>query len=175
MSDQPPIDQLAEIHMAAKRLRSEIPSPDSGRIDNWIDQISSVYNRLQHIAVDGDASSEQVGLAMDAREILANALADAIWLRPSDLTLLVMLRELHYLYQEDNVRFALARALATCEPCPQWVSDLVVTDPNQLKEYMKTLDESRVAELRELYSDYQEQEVFEQLLRVAPDAKPNIG
>lgn len=61
MNDQPSKDQLAEIHMAAKRLGSEIPSPDSGRIDIWIDEISSVYNRLQYIAVDGDASSEQVG------------------------------------------------------------------------------------------------------------------
>lgn len=175
MNDQPPIDQLAEIYKAAKSLGSEIPSSGSGRIDIWIDQISSVYNRMQHIAVDGDASSEQLGLAMDARAILADALADAIWLRPSDLSLLVMLRQLHNDYQEDDVRFALAKALATCEPCPEWIGELVVSNPDQLEEHMKMLDESRVAEIRKLYLDFQEQEVFEQLVRVAPDTKPNAG
>lgn len=105
-----------------------------------------------------------------ARSILANALADGIWLRPDNLSLLVMLRQLHTEYQEESVRFALARSLATCEPCPRWVGDIVVTDPAELEELVNELKGNRVEELRTLYEDFRESEVFRQLLRVDPKA-----
>lgn len=154
--------------MAAKILGSEIPSPDIRRIDIWIEQLSSVYHQLQHLALDVEATSDQVGLAMDARAILADALADAIWLRPSDLSLLVMLRQLHNDYQEVNVRFALAKALATCEPCPEWIGELVVNDPAELEALILELKGNRIEELRKLYDNFRESEVFHQLLRVDP-------